>query len=124
MASGEAALLGGALLQSRSTFGSIGQRYKIYSDRLELPSRMLLRTFTIPFSDIVEIWVARPVVVGEMFRGRGFWSGFALKLDFADLYTHVGLERSSGWFHHIHFTPDAPERFVAKCRERMRYERE
>lgn len=38
-----------------------------------------------------------------------FW---ALKLDWADFFKHVGIERRNGLTKHLRFTPQEPEKFV------------
>ena len=107
---------GQSLYVSRRMGRSLWQQYRVYFDRLELQSFILLHTLVVPLSDIVDVWVSRPPVVAEMFRGRGFAGGMALKLDLADLCLHVAIQKRSGFTHHIHFTPDDPERFVSVCK--------
>ena len=42
-----------------------------------------------------------------------FW---ALKLDLADVFEHVGIRRKNGFFTRLRFTPANPEEFVATVR--------
>lgn len=91
---------------SRRTAASLWQEYRIYPDRLELQSWLLLHTLVIPANEILEIEV-RPAA----FSGRkGFTWG--IKLDMTDLCRHVLIKRKNGCFKLIAFTPDDPEAFV------------
>lgn len=94
---------------SHRNFRNMWQRYRIYRDRVELPFFFGLITIKIPATDIVSIDIFPPFV----FR-TALW---ALKLDFADFYHHVGIKRRSGFFKCIRFTPDDPQVFIAKVRE-------
>ncbi len=98
---------------SKPTARSLWQAYRLYPDRLEIQSWVLLHTLVIPLNEINDIWVSRPPIIAESFRGKGFWAGLALKIDLADLFLHVGLHTKSGLIRHIHFTPDDPHAFVA-----------
>jgi hypothetical protein len=94
---------------SRRMARSLWQEYRIYPDRLELQSWLLLHTLVIPTREIRSLEV-RPSV----FSGRkGFTWG--IKIDHADLCRHVLLERTSGFMKRIAFSPDDPEKFVAVC---------
>jgi hypothetical protein len=98
------------LYVSARSFRNLWQEYRIYADRIELKScigRRIIRT-----GDILDIEVRPHMVIGDIFRGRGFKESLALKLDLADLYRHVAIHRKSGWFKHIRITPDDPEAFV------------
>ncbi len=98
------------LYVSRRTPAGLGQEYRIYPDRLELQSWLLLHTIVIPAGEILEIEV-RP----SAFTGRkGFTWG--IKLDFTDLYRHVLVRKKTGFFKRIAFTPDNPDEFARICR--------
>jgi CheY-like chemotaxis protein len=103
----------GSLYVSRRAFKSLWQEYRIYRDRLELQSWMLLHRLVIPARDILAVEV-RP----SCFSGRKglIWG---VKLDNCDLCRHVLLTRSSGFIKRIGFSPDDPEKFVAVCKSIM-----
>jgi len=98
---------------SKRSWRSLWQQYRIYTDRLDLPS--FLRTRVIPFDDIVNIEVRPPLVVGDLFRGKSLRYCWVLKLDMADLCRHVALHRKSGIMKRLRFSPDDPEEFVREC---------
>ncbi|MGD0410549.1 MAG: hypothetical protein ABSC18_02505 [Verrucomicrobiota bacterium] len=101
------------LYTSKRTLKSLWQRYRIHQDRLELQSWFLLHTVVVPAKEIQAVEV-RPSVFGG-------WKGFAwgIKLDNSDLCRHVLLERKSGLFKRIAFSPDNPEEFVEICKSIM-----
>ena len=105
------------LHESRRLLRNIWQRYRIYGDRIEL--RFFLGRKVIRAEDIINVEVRPPMVIGDLFRGKGFLQSFALKLDMADFYRHVALHRRSGWIKHLRFTPDDPDTFVNVCRSIM-----
>ena len=98
------------LYVSARSFRNLWQEYRIYADRIEL--RSFVGRKVIPASDILAVEVRPRMVIGDIFRGRGFKESLALKLDLADLYPHVAIHRRSGWFKYIRITPDDPEAFV------------
>jgi hypothetical protein len=105
------------LYVSKRLFRNLWQQYRIYTDRIELRScvgRKVIRA-----EDIVDVEVRPPVVIGDLFRGKGFVQSFALKLDLADLFHHVAIHRRSGWIKHLRFTPDDPDMFVNVCKSIM-----
>jgi hypothetical protein len=94
---------------SRRTPASLWQEYRIFSDRLELQSRLFFHTVVIPAREILEIEV-RP----SLFSGRkGITWG--IKLDNSDLCRHVLVRRKTGFWKRIAFTPDNPDEFVRIC---------
>jgi len=93
-----------ALYISKRSLKSCGGKYLIYQDRLELHVPIFLRKFIIPFSEIISVEIFKPPVCRT-----ALW---ALKLDWADLCTHVGITRKTGWFKQLRFTPDNPAEFV------------
>ncbi|OPZ87762.1 MAG: hypothetical protein BWY76_00298 [bacterium ADurb.Bin429] len=94
---------------SRPTFFSLGQVYRLYPDRLELP--FFGCKIVVPLADIITLDVRPACVVCDLFRGNGR-AALALKLDLADLAPHVALHRRSGTFKFLRFTPDDPAGFV------------
>lgn len=105
------------LYVSGRSLRNLWQEYRIYADRIEL--RFFCGRKTIRASDILDVQVRPRVVIGDLFRGRGFKESLALKLDLADLYRHVAIHRTSGWFRHLRITPDDPETFVRICKSIM-----
>ena len=90
----------------------MGNEYRIFPDRIELTSRLFLKIFVIPRQDIVSIEAFRPPVIRT-----AFW---ALKLDLADLFEHVGLVKENGWFKQLRFTPQNPQEFVMMAQKGLR----
>jgi hypothetical protein len=96
-----------AIYTSKRTGKNLWQEYRVYRDRLELQCWILFHTVIIPANEIVEITIHPP---------RTIW---CLKLDHCNFCRHVLLEKKSGLFKHIAFTPDDPEKFAAACRSIM-----
>ena len=92
------------------------QRYRVYSDRIELDLNFpfLKKTFVIAASDIIAIWVSDPPALKNIPRIGGIRAAFrGLKLDWADLFPHVGLHRRrTGYFEFFFFAPRDPQAFV------------
>ena len=102
------------LYVSRRCARNLWQEYRVYPDRIELQLRLWGRR-RYPLGDIERVVVRPPVVIGDVFRGAYPLRVAArtLKLDLADLFRHVALERRSGTFRQIRITPDDPDAFVA-----------
>jgi len=92
--------------ESKGTPRSLWNSYKIFDDRIELEFRLFFTKIVIPKASFVKIEVYKPPVIRTV-----FW---ALKLDLADLYTHVGIERNSGFMKKLRFTPSDPNEFKQK----------
>jgi hypothetical protein len=105
------------LYVSARSFKNLWQEYRIYPDRIELKSCVGRKV--IPAGDILDVEVRPPLVIGDIFRGKGFKDGLALKLDLADACPHVAIHRKSGWFKHIRITPDDPDIFARICKSIM-----
>lgn len=105
------------LYVSVRSFKNLWRQYRIYADRIELGS--FLGRKVILAGDIVEVEVRRPIVIGDIFRGRGFNESLALKLDLADFCRHVAIHRRAGWLKYIRITPDDPDTFVRICKSVM-----
>lgn len=108
------------LYASERTAKSLWQQYRIYRDRIELQSWILLHTVVLPIDEIQAVKV-RPSVFGG-WKGltwgmkidfRDMWG---IKIDFCDLCPHVLLRKKSGIFNAIGFSPDEPEKFVEICK--------
>ncbi len=105
------------LYVSAKSLPNLWHEYRIYPDRIELDS--IVGRKVILAGDILDVEVRPPLVIGDIFRGKGFKNGLALKLDLADLCPHVAILRRSGWFRHLRITPDDPDTFVRICRSIM-----
>jgi hypothetical protein len=88
------------LYKSNRMFKNLWQEYCVFDDRVELAT--LFKTLAIPFEQVEGVAVANPY--------RGWWR---FKLDWADFYKHVDLDKATGLFRHLAFTPDDPETFRA-----------
>jgi hypothetical protein len=95
------------LYRSECSAKNFWREYRIFDDRVELDT--LFKTITVPFSEVERIEVAHNYAEGVRLQLRG--GGMGLKLDWADLNPHVVLDKSTGHFRHIAFTPDDPEMF-------------
>ena len=88
------------LYKSERMFKNMWQEYRVFDDRVELAT--IFKTLVIPFEQVNRVAVANPF--------RGWWR---LKLDWADFYKHIDLDKATGLFRHLAFTPDDPETFRA-----------
>jgi hypothetical protein len=100
-------MTGELIYRSACSARNFWREYRVYDDRVELDT--LIRTLTIPLSDVRGIEVAHSFADGLKLQLRGGLMG--IKLDWADLFPHVVLDKSTGLFRHIAFTPDDPDAF-------------
>ena len=110
------------VLASRARAWGQDLRYRVYPDRVELDFRILIRrTFVIPAEDVVDVWVSPPTTLRSVRRMGGVlaaWRRGGLKLDLADLFEHVGLQRRPGrWPEFFFFVPEDPRAFASAIRE-------
>jgi len=103
--------IGNPLYESRPTKKSIGNKYSIFLDRIELRCKFpfITKTLVIKKDDLISIDIYKPPAFRTTFR--------ALKLDLADLNEHVGIKRKKGFFKQLRFTPENPKEFVLKAKE-------
>jgi hypothetical protein len=95
---------------SRCTARSLWHEYRIYDDRIELPS--ILGTWRVPFDHVEGVEVNEPMI-GAVLGGRfdfSHWPG-QIKLDLADFCEHVTLDKEGGAIRKLHFTPEDPKGF-------------
>jgi len=99
------------LYESIPTKKSMGNKYSIYPDRIELKCRFpfVTKTLIIKRDDLMSIDTYKPPAIRTT-----FW---ALKLNLADLKEHVGIKRKNGFFKQLRFTPENPKEFVSKVKE-------
>jgi hypothetical protein len=97
------------IYRSKRSFMSFWHEYRIFDDRVEL--HVLLKTITVPFDEVEGAEVANSYLEGVRLQLRGGKMG--IKLDLADWNRHVVLDKSTGFFRHIAFTPDDPDMFRA-----------
>ena|ERR1039458_5685119 len=94
------------LYKSKRTAKSLWQQYRIYRDRLELQSWLLLHTIVVPVNEIqaVEVRPSGPI--------------WGVKLDSCNFCRHVLLIKKSGllFTKRIGFSPDEPDKFVEICK--------
>src|SRR5215212_11742311 len=86
---------------------SLWHEYRVYADRVELDT--LTGTLAVPFDQIEGVHVAASYSQGVRLQLAGWKPG--LKLDWADLHPHIVLDKATGLFRHIAFTPDDPQAF-------------
>ena len=87
----------------------------MFSDRIELRFWLAFRTLVIPLRVLEDVEVRGASVLPARGGGDPPWYRI-LKLDWADLFTHVSLNKESGFFRSYRFTPDDPDAFVAAVR--------
>ena len=108
------------LYTSKRTAKSLWQQYRIYRDRIELQSWILLHTVVLPIDEIQAVKVRPSVFGGLMGFTRGMKEDLSdmwgIKIDFCDLCPHVLLRKKSGLFNAIGFSPDEPEKFAEICK--------
>ncbi len=95
-----------AVYTSRRTLKSFWNEYSIYEDRIELEFNICFRKIVVCWDELESFQIYSPPVFKT--------SLCALKLDFADLYQHVGVRRANGIFKQLRFTPLDPEEFVSR----------
>ena len=99
------------LYVSRRTVRSMGQEYRVYSDRVEL--ELLGHIIRVPLEQIRQVEVSPPTVTLAGLRLHFHPFRFGIKLDFSDLAEHVMLDKDTGLCHRLDFTPDEPAAFKA-----------
>ncbi len=100
-------MAGELLYRSACSARNFWREYRIFDDRVELDT--LIKTLTIPLSDVRGVEVAHSFAEGlKLQLGAGLKT---IKLDWIDLFPHVVLDKSSGLFRHVAFTPDDPDAF-------------
>ena len=105
---------------SKRSLRNLWQEYRIYEDRLELKSWLLLRTLVIPSTDILNIEVRPRFVMFDLLRGKSIaYTLLPMKIDFSDFHTNVAIHRKSGLIKHIRITPKNPAEFVEICKTIM-----
>jgi len=107
------------LYTSKRTAKGLWQQYRIYRDRIELQSWILLHTIVLPTDEIQAVKV-RPSVLDGLLgftwgKKKDFRDMWGIKIDFCDLCRHVLLRKKFGLFNAIGFSPDEPEKFVEIC---------
>jgi hypothetical protein len=96
-----------ALYVSGCTAKSLWQRYEIFDDRLELHT--MLKNLVISFEHIEEVEVVPPILKSLRLHLLNYLPG--IKLDLADFNEHVIVEKDTGIFRRVLFTPEMPEEF-------------
>jgi hypothetical protein len=98
---------------SRPTVKSLWQEYRLYSDRLELDMH-LYGPIRVQLDDIASISERPPCVVCDLARGDYGLADImrTLKVDLADLNTHVTIEKSTGTWRQLRLTPDDNAAFI------------
>jgi hypothetical protein len=95
---------------SRCTLKSFWQEYRIFPDRLELDS-LLFGTMKIPFEQIERYEVSPPLLSAAGLRLHLHPRLPEIKLDWADVAEHIMLEKDTGKWRRIDFTPEDPAAF-------------
>jgi len=103
------------LYETHPSGRSLWQRYRVYSDRIEIQAWFRFHTYVIPSDQILGVEVRPPLVFADLFRGKNLAFAFPLKLDWVDLFRNVALHRQSGFMRHLRFTPNDAKKFVAAC---------
>jgi hypothetical protein len=102
---------------SKAWKGSLGQDYSVFSDRIELRFRLLLKTYKIPMAHVTRIRVVEGGFeqIRAVFRDEASLMSiiWVLVLDTAAFRRHVLLETSTGTLRYFRFTPVNHDEFVA-----------
>ena len=111
------------LYESESTAKNIWQKYRIFGDRIEIDT--LFGMMTVPFDHIERAEVSESEVKGLM-RGDLHLKGFrpALKVDWANFFEHVVVDKDQGYIRRILLTPADPEEFTRRLDEALSRYRE
>jgi len=105
---------------SKPSGRSMGQTYRVYPDCVELPCRILFKTFVIPVDEIVDVKVVpphqwlRPIV--DFFCGR-----WGMSLDWNIFFRHVRIERRGRLIRYVDLIPDDPDQFAAAVTAILRH---
>ena len=99
---------------SEPTWKSLGRRYKVYRDRVDIPT--WFGHYVIRAEDLEEVDISPGLVIAEAFRKHDLSEIWAVKPDLADLCVHVSIKRRGGLFKRIHVSPEDPVAFAEACR--------
>ncbi|HEY7327268.1 MAG TPA: hypothetical protein VH592_06505 [Gemmataceae bacterium] len=105
---------------SKCTAKNLWQEYRIYEDRVELHT--WFGPWAIPFDQIESVEISEPLLKAAL-HGRfdaTHWPR-QLKIDMADKNEHVVLDKSTGIFKTIYFTPDQPSAFRDALEEAIKH---
>ena len=96
------------IFESRRSWRSFGNTYRIYTDRVELECRILFHTFRLHMKEIVGHGLFKPPAIADGIRHHRLRG---IKLDFGDLCRGVYISRRSGLVRHFYICPDDPNAF-------------
>lgn len=99
------------IYSSKAGFKSLWQKYYVFRDRLEL-NTIIFGKFVIKLENLVEVELRGPNVKQvwkDIWRYKSIF--YALKLDMADFYEHLGVHKNTDWMHLLLFTPENPPLF-------------
>jgi hypothetical protein len=88
---------------------SLWHEYRVYAGWVELDT--LTGTLAVPFDRIEAVHVADSFLKGVRLQLAGFRPG--VKLDLVDFHAHVVIDKTTGMFRHLAFTPDDTGAFRA-----------
>lgn len=100
-------------ISERST-SSLGQKYRIFDDHIELNFWLFPRKLRVHHENITSLKVVHPVFNNKNDEKFMVWF-WGLFLDWAAFNRHVLIKTRSYWARYIHFTPDDPDAFVEAC---------
>ena len=101
------------LYDSRPSWRSLGARYMVFGDRIEL--RSMFGFFTVPFSDIITLEKAPPNLQNTGRKLPTDWYR-SYKLDASDFKEHLELHRRTGGMRWLNFTPRDLDGFLDAVR--------
>jgi hypothetical protein len=104
------------IYKSECTARSLWQKYEIFSNRLEFHTH--LGNLVIPF-DQVEGAEIYPPVLKSLRVHLIKCLPLGLKLDTADFFEHIVLDKKTGFMRHVLFTPENPQEFKAVLEEAL-----
>jgi hypothetical protein len=102
---------------SKCTVKSLWHEYRIYDDRVELETG--LGPMKVPFQNVQSVELSPPLASRDGIRLHFHPFKWGIKLDWADLTNHVMLDKDTGLFHRVDFTPEDPAAFRSALMDAM-----
>lgn len=106
------------LLHSERNWKSLFLTYEIHTDKLRLQSLLIFYWFEIPYTDIKFVRVGKPLVFLDAIKNKD--NVQILKNDLADLFEHLVVQKKTGIWKQIRFTPRNPKEFYLMFKTYLR----
>ena len=106
------------LIHSERNWKSLFLKYEIHTDKLRLQTLLIFYYFEIPYPDIEFVRIGKPIVVLDAIKNKDTTK--ILKNDLADLFEHLVVQRKTGIWKQIRFTPKNPKEFYLMFKRYIR----